>query len=106
MLCLGLPLCMSFSWLGTTMATVGSVSNLAGSVGKSQKRRFEDVATEGPLGTLAKLIHGTCLRAYIVTPFFCTLSTVEPIAGRSSAYPLNESPLSISAWPRFGVLNG
>src|SRR5947209_7919453 len=106
MLCAGLPLCMSLSRLGMTKATVGSAGNRAGSVGKSAKRRFDDVATVVPLGTLAKLIQGTCLRAYLAFVPSGAYSAVEPMAGKSSAYPLNDRPLAIRAAPRFGALNG
>jgi len=81
-----------------TNATVGSWVK---SVGKSANRRFEEVAAVVPFGTLAKLIQGTCFRAYRPA-----VSPVNPMDGRSSAYPLNVFPRAISCCPRLLAVNG
>lgn len=75
------PLCMSFSKLGTIKATVGNESYWEGSVGKSANLRLDNSATAVPLGTLPKLIQGTCFLAYRPHDAF---SPEKPILGRLS----------------------
>jgi hypothetical protein len=52
---------------------------------KILEAKIDDASAVFSLGTLQKLIHGTCLRPQIVTPFLSPLTTLEPMAGRSSA---------------------
>src|ERR1700746_2511072 len=83
------PSCMSSRRSGITNETVGKVVKLAG---KLVKGWF------ALAGTLVKLTHGTCLRAY--SP---EVQTVEPAEGKPSEKPVKVRPAAASSLPRFSV---
>src|SRR5450755_725950 len=83
--------CMSWHRFGMTNETVGSRAYCP--PGKRENGRL------AAAGTLVKLIHGTCLRAY--PPL---VHTPDPAAGRSSEYPANVRPALISSAARLPEL--
>src|SRR6476620_6832833 len=83
--------CMSLHRFGTTHDTVGSWVK---SVGNALTGWLDGA------GTLLRLTHGLCLRAY-----WPDVHTVDPADGRSSEYPVKESPAAISCAPELAVPN-
>src|SRR5579863_9222841 len=83
------PSCMSSRRSGITKETVGKVVK---SVGKLVNGWFALV------GTLVKLTHGTCFRAY--SP---EVQTVEPAEGRPSEKPVKVCPAAANSVARFST---